>query len=161
MANTYTQIHLHIVFAVKFRLSMIQQSWKDELYKYITGIIQNNKHKVLTINGMPDHVHILIGMRPSQSLSELMQDEDVTNHKGIYLYVLTRDEKYLNIRAFNDKQKRKAYERQKSICPKCKKHFNIEEMEADHITPWHEGGKTTSENCQMLCKEDNRRKSGK
>jgi 5-methylcytosine-specific restriction endonuclease McrA len=65
------------------------------------------------------------------------------------------------IRAFNDKQKRKAYERQKGICPKCKKHFKIEEMEADHITPWHEGGKTTSENCQMLCKQDNRLKSGK
>lgn len=96
-----------------------------------------------------------------KEISELMQDEDVTNHKGIYLYVLTRDEKYLNIRAFNDKQKRKAYERQKGICPKCKKHFKIEEMEADHITPWHEGGKTTSENCQMLCKQDNRLKSGK
>jgi len=95
-----------------------------------------------------------------KEISELMQDEDVTNHKGIYLYVLTRDEKYLNIRAFDDKQKRKAYERQKGICPKCKKHFNIEEMEADHITPWHEGGKTTSENCQMLCKRDNRLKSG-
>jgi hypothetical protein len=95
-----------------------------------------------------------------KEISELMQDEDVTNHKGIYLYVLYRDEKYLNIRAFDDKQKRKAYERQKGICPKCKKHFNIEEMEADHITPWHEGGKTTSENCQMLCKQDNRLKSG-
>ncbi len=96
-----------------------------------------------------------------KEISELMQDEDVTNHKGIYLYVLTRDEKYLNIRAFNDKQKRNAYERQKGICPKCKKHFKIEEMEADHITPWHEGGKTISENCQMLCKKDNRLKSGK
>lgn len=83
MANTYTQIHLHIVFAVKFRASLIQQSWKDELYKYITGIIQNNKHKLLSINGMPDHIHILIGMRPSQSLSELMQDIKANSSKWI------------------------------------------------------------------------------
>ena len=57
--------------------------------------------------------------------------------------------------------KQKVYERQKGICVKCKKHFNISEMEADHIKPWHEGGKTTEENCQLLCKEDNRKKSGK
>jgi hypothetical protein len=96
-----------------------------------------------------------------KEISELMQDEDVTNHKGIYLYVLTRDEKYLNIRAFNDKQKRMAYERQKGICPKCNKHFEIKDMEGDHITPWSEGGKTSPENCQMLCKECNRRKGKK
>ena len=91
----------------------------------------------------------------------LMQDEDVTKKSGIYPYILTRNEKYLNIRAFTDRQKREAYERQKGICPKCKKPFEIEEMEADHIKPWHEGGKTTAKNCQMLCKEDNRIKSGK
>tara|TARA_Y100000310_G_scaffold295145_1_gene326209 strand:- start:1826 stop:2236 length:411 start_codon:yes stop_codon:yes gene_type:complete len=94
-------------------------------------------------------------------ISKLMQDDDVTNRKGIYIYVLTRDEKYLNIRAFNDKQKRKAYEKQKGICPKCKKHFKIEEMEADHIKLWSEGGKTIDENCQMLCKDDHREKSKK
>lgn len=91
----------------------------------------------------------------------LMQDEDVTNKKGIYEYVLTGKEKHLNIRAFNDKQKRETYERQEGICVVCKEHFELSEMEADHITPWHEGGKTIAENCQMLCKEDNRRKSGK
>ncbi|HNV96992.1 MAG TPA: DUF262 domain-containing protein [bacterium] len=94
-------------------------------------------------------------------IKKLMQDEDVTKKSGIYPYVLTRNEKYLNIRAFTDKQKREAYERQKGICKKCKKHFEIEEMEADHIKPWHEGGKTISENCQMLCRDCNRRKSGK
>lgn len=94
-------------------------------------------------------------------ISKLMQDEDVTNKKGIYSYVLTRKEKHLNIRAFSDSQKREAYERQGGICCKCEKYFEFSEMEADHITPWHEGGKTTAENCQMLCKEDNRRKSGK
>ncbi|HTE48404.1 MAG TPA: DUF262 domain-containing protein [Candidatus Paceibacterota bacterium] len=94
-------------------------------------------------------------------IKELMQDEDVTKKSGIYPYVLTRHEKLLSIRAFTEKMKREAYERQKGICVKCKKHFEMEEMEADHITPWHEGGKTISKNCQMLCKEDNRTKSGK
>ena len=93
-------------------------------------------------------------------ISKLMQDEDVTKKSGIYEYVLTRNEKYLNIREFTDKQKRETYEKQKGVCKHCKKHFNIEEMEADHITPWHEGGKTISKNCQMLCKNCNRTKSG-
>ncbi len=96
-----------------------------------------------------------------KEITELMQDEDVTKKSGIYEYVLTGNEKFLNIRAFTDKMKREAYERQKGICKKCKEHFEIEEMEADHIKPWHEGGKTTTENCQMLCKQDNRTKSGK
>jgi len=93
-------------------------------------------------------------------IAELMQDEDVTKKSGIYPYVLTRQERHLSIRAFTDKMKREAYERQKGVCPFCKKLFDISEMEADHIKPWHEGGKTISENCQMLCKEDNRTKSG-
>ncbi len=96
-----------------------------------------------------------------EEISKLMQDEDVSKKSGIYPYVLTRQEKHLNIRTFNDKMKREAYERQEGICVKCQEHFALEEMEADHITPWHEGGKTNAENCQMLCKEDNRRKSGK
>ena len=91
----------------------------------------------------------------------LMQDEDVSNKKGIYFYVLNGKEKHLNIRAFSNNQRREAYERQNGICPICKEQFEIDEMEADHITPWHEGGKTIAENCQMLCIEDNRRKSGK
>lgn len=96
-----------------------------------------------------------------EEVAKLMQDEDVTNKKGIYAYVLSRKEKHLNIRAFSDNQKREAYERQKGICPVSKTEFDISEMEADHITPWHLGGKTTAENCQMLSKEANRRKSGK
>jgi len=96
-----------------------------------------------------------------EEITRLMQDEDVTKKPGIYEYVLTRKEKSLNIRAFTDNQKREAYERQKGICVKCNVEFQINEMEADHITPWHEGGKTSAANCQMLCKEDNRRKSGK
>jgi hypothetical protein len=95
-----------------------------------------------------------------KEIAKLMEDEDVTNKKGIYSYVLTRKEKFLSIRAFTEKQKREAYERQKGVCPVCRKKWEIEEMEADHKKPWHEGGKTISENCQMLCKDDNRRKSG-
>ena len=74
MANTYTKIHIQMIFAVQDRNCVIRKSWKEELFKYMTGIIQNHDHKVLAINGMPDHVHILIGMRPTQSLSDLMQD---------------------------------------------------------------------------------------
>lgn len=73
MANTFIQIHIHFVFAVKFRHGIIQTKWKDNLYKYITGIVQNNNHKLLEINGMPDHIHILIGLRASQSISDLMK----------------------------------------------------------------------------------------
>ena len=94
-------------------------------------------------------------------ITKLMQDDDITKKKGIYTYVLNGKEKYLNIRAFSSNQKRESYERQEGVCVECKEHFEIAEMEADHITPWHEGGKTNAENCQMLCREDNRRKSGK
>ena len=96
-----------------------------------------------------------------ERIAALMQDDDVTKKAGIYDYVLSGEEKALNIRAFTQNMKREAYERQKGICPVCQKQFQIEEMEGDHITPWHEGGKTTAENCQMLCKDCNRRKSGK
>ena len=100
-----------------------------------------------------------------QRISALMADDDVTNKKGIYPYVLTGKEKFLNIRAFTESQKRQAYERQGGICPYCerehraKTHYELSEMEGDHITPWREGGKTTVENLQMLCKEHNRTKS--
>jgi Protein of unknown function DUF262/HNH endonuclease len=93
-------------------------------------------------------------------ITALMMDEDVGNKKGIYSYVLTQKERYLNIRAFSDNQKREAFERQQGVCTKCSITFKINEMEADHITPWHLGGKTTAANCQMLCKHDNRIKSG-
>lgn len=96
-----------------------------------------------------------------EKVAELMLDEDVTKKKGIYEYLITGNEKHLNIRAFSEKQRREAYERQKGICVVCNKHFELNEMEADHITPWHAGGKTIKGNCQMLCIDDNRAKSGK
>jgi len=95
-----------------------------------------------------------------EEIAKLILDDDVTNKKGIYPYVLTRKEKYLSIRAFSEAIKQKVYEKQEGICINCKKHFELSQMEADHITPLHEGGKMIEENCQMLCKECNRRKSG-
>jgi hypothetical protein len=89
----------------------------------------------------------------------LMMDDDVTSKKGIYAYVLTGNEKHLHIRLFTEGQKREAYERQNGICPRCTRHFELNEMEADHINPWSKGGKTSAANCQMLCQEDNRLKS--
>ena len=100
-------------------------------------------------------------------VAALMQDPEVQKKSGIYQYVLTGNEKFLNLRTFDDAVKREVYERQGGICPHCvkehreKTHWEIEEMEADHITPWVEGGKTVAENCQLLCVEHNRRKSSK
>ena len=85
----------------------------------------------------------------------------ISNQKGIYEYLFDGQERHLNIRAFSPEMSQAAYERQQGICPKCGKHFEIEEMQADHITPWSKGGKTTAENCQMLCADCNRRKSNK
>jgi REP element-mobilizing transposase RayT len=74
MANTYTQLYIHIVFAVKGRYNLILEQHKDELYKYITGIIKNKGQKLLCINGMSDHIHIFIGMKPDIALSDLVRD---------------------------------------------------------------------------------------
>ncbi|MBU2579128.1 DUF262 domain-containing protein [Patescibacteria group bacterium] len=92
---------------------------------------------------------------------KLIDDDEVQSLKGIYEYILTGEKKHLNLRQFDDKTKRKIYEKRKGKCVWCKKTFEFEEMEADHIKPWHEGGKTVAGNCQMLCKQDNRTKSGK
>ena len=78
-----------------------------------------------------------------KKVAKLMQDDDVERKSGIYPYVLDGDERHLNIRAFSDNMKREAYERQKGVCIKCKKKFQLDEMEGDHIKPWHEGGKAT------------------
>ncbi len=83
MANTYTQIHIQFVFVVKFRKALIDKSFKEELYQYITGIVQSYDHKMLAINGVEDHVHVFIGMRPTQSISDLMQDIKGSSSKWI------------------------------------------------------------------------------
>jgi len=94
-----------------------------------------------------------------ESIIILMMDEGVTNKKGIYEYLVSGKEKYLSIRVFSPNMKRETFERQKGVCIKCNKPFEIELMEADHTTPWSKGGKTSTENCQMLCVNCNRTKS--
>ncbi len=93
--------------------------------------------------------------------ARLMADDEVTKKRGVYGYLLTRNEKHLSIRSFTDSNKRTLYERQKGICTACKKHFEIDQMEADHLTPWAQGGKTELDNGRMLCRDCNRRKSDK
>ena len=115
-----------------------------------------NKYKDLPINS--DDIE--------KEIAALMEDEEVTNKKGIYNYILTKDDRHLNLRKFTDKDKRIKYEEQKGICPYCKqegkdKVYDISEMEADHIVPWSKGGKTTIDNCQLLCKYHNGKKSNK
>ncbi|CAN5658177.1 IS200/IS605 family transposase [soil metagenome] len=83
MANTYSQVHLHFIFATKFRTSSIDENWENDLYKYITGIVQKNKSKMLCINGMPDHVHMLIGFDTILSMGEIMQDVKAGSSKWI------------------------------------------------------------------------------
>lgn len=96
-------------------------------------------------------------------IAQLLRDDedvnDITNQRGIYEYLLSGDERHLSIRRFSDKMARTAYERQGGKCPRCGRHFAIEEMQADHVTPWSKGGRTVAENCQMLCADCNRRKS--
>lgn len=149
----------------------------DELWEYFQNVIAwtrktfiNYRKEMASVNWGELYNQFknkkLNAKKLETEIAKLMQDDDVTKKSGIYPYVLTRQENRLSIRTFTDKMKREAYERQKGICPFCKgenkkKKWEIEEMEADHITPWHEGGKTTAENCQMLCKQDNRTKSGK
>ena len=111
------------------------------------GLYTQLKDKRLDPKGLESHIR------------RLMIDDDVTKKAGIYPYLLTGKEKYLNVRAFSDAMKRKAFQVQEGICKSCEKEFELENMEGDHITPWVEGGRTVAENCQMLCRECNRRKS--
>lgn len=96
-----------------------------------------------------------------KQIRDLMEDDEIMKKSGIYRYVLSGDLRDLSFRTFDKKQKREAYERQGGICPHCGKHFEFEEMEADHITPWKEGGTTVAENCQMLCRNCNRIKGAR
>ena len=146
----------------------------NELWQYFSSVIEWTKSVFPNyrkeMKGLPwgefyneykDIGNQLSSEETEEQISQLMQDEDVTKKSGIYRYILSGDERYLSIRAFTPNMKREAFERQEGICPVCGKTFKIEEMEADHITPWSKGGKTIPENCQMLCKDCNRRKSGR
>ena len=83
MATTYSQIHIQLVFAVKFRRCAMLKSWREELFKYIAGIVRENGHKLLSINGVEDHIHVLIGMRPTQAVSTLVQEIKKASSKWI------------------------------------------------------------------------------
>ena len=83
MANTYSQIYIQTVFAVDGRLSLIRPEFKEELYKYITGIVRNQRQKLIAINGMSDHVHILIGLKPAMALADLVRDIKVDSSNFI------------------------------------------------------------------------------
>lgn len=96
-----------------------------------------------------------------EQITMLMADEDVTKKSGIIRLSVGYDERHLSIRAFTPKMKREVYEKQAGFCPKCLQHFEFGEMEGNHIILWHEGGTTTVNNCQMFCKDCNRRKSEK
>ncbi len=121
MANTYTQIHLHLIFAVQNRRSLILDEWKIRLYEYITGIVQENKHKMIIINGMPDHLHIAIGMRPIQAISDLMQDIKGSSAKWINKNKLVKGK-------FEWQEGYGAFSYNKSLLPKLIEYIKNQEM---------------------------------
>ena len=107
------------------------------------------------------HDHVLDTVELAGRISALMGDDEIQRQQGIIPYVLTGDERHLDLRGFSENVKLAVWERQGHICPLCGKEFGYEFMEGDHIIPWRAGGRTVPENCQMLCRECNRRKSGK
>ncbi|MBS3915979.1 MAG: IS200/IS605 family transposase [Bacteroidetes bacterium] len=90
MANTYTQLYFHVILTVKFRASLISPKWKVELYKFICGITNNKKQKIIAINGMPDHLHILIGQKPDICLSDIVRDIKANSSRFINQRNLTK-----------------------------------------------------------------------
>lgn len=135
-------------------ITWVEGTFTNKRVKFMKGVDWGSLY-----NRFKDEVYDTAELE--KEIAQLIADDDVEKKKGIYPYILTRDERHLGIRAFSDSVKQKVYEKQEGICPSCKEHFDIAFMEGDHITPWHEGGKTIEANCQMLCKDCNRRKSGK
>ena len=110
------------------------------------------------------HINTYNSSEIEKAVKALHEDEEVQKHKGIYEYLLSKDYdpfagRLLNLRAFDKREKMAAYSRQDGVCPICKEKFKFEEMEGDHIKPWSKGGRTTPENCQMLCKSCNAKKT--
>jgi len=141
----------------------------NELWTYFLNVIEwvkltfvnyRKEMKGIEWGGLYDEFkgRVFDAVKLEQEIQRLMMDDDVTNKKGIYPYVLTRKEKHLNIRCFTEAQKRAAFERQQGLCPLCKGKFELKDMHADHKKPWCDGGSTSPENCQMLCADCNRRK---
>ena len=131
----------------------------------VDGYVDDAESGVRGCNGLldirPAYQREFVYKEKERRVVALMTDKEVQNNKGIYEFLLsgeTRREK-LNLRQFDDDEKRSAYEAQNGICPVCGGHFEYEEMEGDHIVPWSKGGKTIPENLQMLCRRDNALKS--
>ncbi|MBQ5492570.1 MAG: DUF262 domain-containing protein [Mycoplasmataceae bacterium] len=133
-------------------IKTIFKNTRKEMKGLPWGIFYNNYYEKTT-NWTADEVE--------EKISTLMKDNEVTDKKGIYEYILSGNEKFLNLRVFDDDIKTQIYETQNGICIKCNQHFELNDMEGDHIKPWSEGGKTELYNCQLLCKDCNRRKSNK
>lgn len=123
MPNTYTQIHIHFIFVVKYRLGLIDKSWRENLYKYITSIVQNKGHKMIIINGVADHVHLLLGMQPHETISDLMKDVKQSSSKWI-------NENRLTTEKFEWQQGYAAFSYSKSQLPKVIEY--IENQEVHH-----------------------------
>lgn len=135
-------------------ISWIESTFSEKRTKFMRGVDWGSLY-----NQFKDEVYD--SKKIESEVSKLILDDDVTNKKGIYPFILTRNEKYLSIRGFSDAIKQKVYEKQDGKCKICGNAFGLSEMEGDHITPWSKGGKTDEINCQMICVEDNRRKSSK
>lgn len=132
---------VHKTFSEPRKALMMNQEW---------GLLYNQFHQNVY---NPNDLEL--------EIQTLLKSDEIQNYRGIYPYVLDRKEKHLNLRQFSKNQKLSKYEEQKGICPICGKHFEFEQMEGDHIVPWSQGGTTTLDNCQMLCKACNREKSDK
>ncbi len=127
MPNTYTQIHIQFVFAVKYRKALIAQEWKTRLHQYITGIFQQNNHKVLQINSMPDHIHILVGFRPYQSISSMIQNVKTESSKWI------QDQKLCDSR-FRWQNGYGAFSYSKSHVPRVIKYIQYQEQHHKRVS---------------------------
>ena len=154
----YMSIHQHDTNANKLWL------YFQKVMEWVKATFPNYRKEMkglewgLLYNEFGENDFDVVGLE--DKINKMMADDDITRKAGIYEYLIDGQEKHLSIRAFSPSMKRSAYTRQQGICAHCHNHFTIDEMEADHITPWHLGGPTTADNCQMLCKDCNRRKSG-
>lgn len=135
-------------------IDWVEQTFTVKRAKMMQGVDWGRLHR--------DHKHDPLDADDVEArIQELIDDEDLKSHKGIYEYILTGDERHLNLRSFSPQAKRRVYERQGRKCAECGEEFPLNKMEADHITPWVEDGKTVDENCQVLCREHNRRKGAR
>ena len=126
MANTYTQIYMHVVFAVQDRENLIKNEWKDDLFRYISGACKKRKHHIYAINGIADHVHLLIGMNPSESVSHLVQSIKLQSSKWI-------NEKYSNGH-FHWQNGYGAFSYSKSLLPIVCRYINNQQEHHKHIS---------------------------